>query len=1113
MCNGTEVLPIECQGSKLTTNVPVTGLAGDTIRQSVVTTKVDEILEAFRETSTARWQKAHHLLPSQWTDIADFVTRVARPIKWDFPEWSLERFVRIIRGKKSKAAVGPDGVTRQDLLKVPGSVQTACLQVLQQAEATAQWPRQLATGIVSLLEKHPQASSVSDYRPIVIYPILYRVWSTFRARQLLRNFTRVAPSGLRGGMPNQEARTIWYEMGLELETSHSHNTPLIGLVADLEKAFNHVPREPVWQILASLNVPEWLIKAWCGFVSFQVRRFRVRSTTGPMIASNCGYPEGCALSVAAMCFIDLALDWWMQAMCPQVRVYTFVDDWQFLRRAICNHHAVEEHLEKFVSNLDMIMDAKKTYVWATNSSDRKHLQQGTYALLPYAKTLGIQANYTQRLGNKTLVSRVDGMKQTWKQLRACLSPYRLKLKALLQLGWPKALHGVSSSTLAANHFGTLRTGAVRGLRTDRIGTSPMLHLSVWGFTFDPEGWSIYQTIKDARDLGSCLHFRSFVLQYLSGDRIPRNGPTSILISRLEKLGWTCQPDGLVRDEIGEFDLFQCPIDAIRQRVAWAWPTVMATEISHRACFAGMHQIDLAETRRMLLQYGEMDRVYLQCGLDGTMYTNRGKQHWQGDQANSCPFCSLQDGFEHRLWHCKHFDKCRVGIDTDTLEAIQQLPSCSRNHGWAIRPPSCVALAKALLELPTTPIISNRVVPPQQGPLHLFTDGTCHLPTEPALRVAAWSITQAGNSRNPFEFAVLASGLVSGLLQTAFRAELIAVREALTIASVVTGEVCIWSDCLGVITGVRRLQAMQWILKPSHSHYDLWSSIVDLLQAVGGRVNVVQVFSHISPAVGRTDIEQWAYWHNSLVDHAATKANEARGSSFWHLWQQSFDDLHQARRLQGIVATLLVKTGKFADQGTKTPEVSARAPKFAEEIPNQVQHRTPQIPQPTAEKFGFEAVAWVHQWWLSSGNVSLRKTGNLQWVSFLQLFIDYQLSTGCPGPVLVGGKWKFQRSLAASSFTYNQLCRWFQMLVKHYWKNNAITVGVRSTRPASASIGCWLVCAHLLWDQARLQRVEEVISQQQDGLLQLGTHIQDMQVVPADPLFQVDEPSRGLRSGM
>ena len=183
--------------------------------------------------------------------------------------------------------------------------------------------------------------------------------------------------------------------------------------------------------------------------------------------------------------------------------------------------------------------------------------------------------------------------------------------------------------------------------------------------------------------------------------------------------------------------------------------------------------------------------------------------------------------------------------------------------------------------------------------------------------------------------------------------------------------------------------------------------------------------------------------------------------------------------------------------------------FRKIVPNQVHSKSVVIPQSTAVKFGFEATAWVHQWWLSSGDVSMRQQGNLQWVSF----IDYQLSTGCPGPILVNGQWKFQRRFAEDEFSYIKLCKWFQMLVKHYWKGNSISLEVKSTRPASASIGCWLVCARVLWDQTRLQKVEEIISQQQGGLLQLGKHIEDMHLLTADPNLKVGEPSLGLRATM
>ncbi len=150
--------------------------------------------------------------------------------------------------------------------------------------------------------------------------------------------------------------------------------------------------------------------------------------------------------------------------------------------------------------------------------------------------------------------------------------------------------------------------------------------------------------------------------------------------------------------------------------------------------------------------------------------------------------------------------------------------------------------------------------------------------------------------------------------------------------------------------------------------------------------------------------------------------------------------------------------------------------------------------------------------MASGDVAFRQQGQLQWISFFQLFIDYQLATGRPGPILVNGNWKFQPSLAGE-FSYIHLCKWFQMLVKHYWKENSVEISVRSTRPVSSTIGCWLVCAHILWDQSRLRRVEEVISQQQGGFLRLGKHIEDMRLIEADPEFAVCEPSRGLRHGM
>lgn len=70
-------------------------------------------------------------------------------------------------------------------------------------------------------------------------------------------------------------------------------------------------------------------------------------------------------------------------------------------------------------------------------------------------------------------------------------------------------------------------------------------------------------------------------------------------------------------------------------------------------------------------------------------------------------------------------------------------------------------------------------------------------------------------------------------------------------------------------------------------------------------------------------------------------------------------MHQARRLHGIVATLLVKTGKLADQGSKSPEESAVASKFAVETPNQVQQRIRCITPPGGGGNTFKGCAHQH----------------------------------------------------------------------------------------------------------------------------------------------------------
>ena len=120
------------------------------------------------------------------------------------------------------------------------------------------------------------------------------------------------PNSVQGGVPTRQAKSIWFELAAMLELSYLNGDGLHGLLMDIQKCFNNIPRFPLWFALSMMDFPPAILRAWVSFVSGQVRRFRVRQSVGEPIASTCGLPEGCALSVFGMTIIDWMLDWWLQ---------------------------------------------------------------------------------------------------------------------------------------------------------------------------------------------------------------------------------------------------------------------------------------------------------------------------------------------------------------------------------------------------------------------------------------------------------------------------------------------------------------------------------------------------------------------------------------------------------------------------------------------------------------------------------------------------------------------------------------------------------------------------------------------------------------------------------
>ena len=110
-------------------------------------------------------------------------------------------------------------------------------------------------GEVVCLAKVDQPKSVMDYRPITILGLLYRLWGSYHARRAIRALDPILPDTLYGSRTARFAGQVWSQLLWAVEDATVQGIALSGLVADLQKAFNHLPRLVIFEAAALLGVP------------------------------------------------------------------------------------------------------------------------------------------------------------------------------------------------------------------------------------------------------------------------------------------------------------------------------------------------------------------------------------------------------------------------------------------------------------------------------------------------------------------------------------------------------------------------------------------------------------------------------------------------------------------------------------------------------------------------------------------------------------------------------------------------------------------------------------------------------------------------------------------
>jgi len=659
-CSFAEDCPIACAGVPLevihhsadaiwVSDVSAVEVGAEISQQKFIGTHAEletEFVAAWKQ----RWMRHGDVPASRWNQIVSFAHQRLPRLQLQWPALTVPDLKQVLRHKKKSTSPGFDGVTLLDLQRMPDTVLQAFCDMFAQSECTGSWPSQLVDGRVISLAKVACPGSPADFRPITVFSLLYRVWSSYHSKQALAALEHALPDTLYGGRPGRYAAQVWTKLLWSIEHSFQHDIDLTGVVADLQKAFNMIPRLVIFEIAGHLGLPGPMLVAWAGALATMQRRFLLRGSLTHGVPSVTGFPEGCGLSCVAMVILDFAFHEWQQGFFPMCTTLSFVDDWQ----VVCTHSSLltgaKQCLDRFVEAVDLQLDSRKTYAWSITAEGRQRLRGEGFRVVLAAKNLGAHVQLAKKHTNASLTDRMNSMPALWHRLRLSTSSYRAKVRAILVAAWPRALHAVAATTVSDAAMHTLRSGAMRGLEMDNAGSNAWLQLGMIEHPLlDPCFWSIVQTIRGARDCGDPGHIEQTLFAVAHGELdLPDTCITVTLLTRLQTLGWNVAHGGKLCDEFGRFSLFETSLAEIVLRAQWAWQRVVAEQVSHREGFKHLQYADAADTRAFLKTLPPEDQVLFHKCLNGCHITQDGKSYCQEEGSKLCPHCSCTDSRFHKF---------------------------------------------------------------------------------------------------------------------------------------------------------------------------------------------------------------------------------------------------------------------------------------------------------------------------------------------------------------------------------------------------------------------------------------------------------------------------------
>ena len=890
---------------------------GQDVVQTIPLTAPADIFAELEKLWLPRWQGHDDLTDGDWRRILAFNHHYLPRLELSAPSLGSEDVKRILGSSHGLRTKGPDGWARIDLLSMPDCYLTDVARLFDEVEKGKDWPLQLIHGHVTSLEKVQQARYANEFRPIVLYSLMYRIWGSLRSRHLLQQLERFADFPAYGFLHGRHCQQLTYQVLCMIERSLAADELACGVVAAIEKCFNHLPRAPLLALAAKLGIPPGVICGWKNFLCHMRRSFRVHAQYSDAHFSSAGLPEGDSMSCLGMCLASFSFHYYMRFFVADIRTLSFVDNVELL----CDHvgKLVTGHvaMETWMEMMRLRLDNKKTMWWATNPLARQILQAQGFKVVEAAGDLGISMCYGARHLNKQMQDRILSVMPFWNKLRSLKASAWHKLLAIRQALLPRALHGCSHIFIGQQWFKKLRTGIMRSMHCSRAGASPLIRLNmIFPIDVDPGFYDLLVSFRDFhRQLQRSQELRNWWAAYRNQADRRTHGPFGKLLILLAMLKHIDSSGQFIPWHGISISFWSMDFEHLRMWLEYAWRQLMARTVATRKDFAGLDGINFEAS---FVKRTELDRAQsalLACIQDGTFHLDSTKSKFDASCTGHCVHCGEEDTLSHRALDCDFFYPVRQQF-LDCTSLWSSLPVVTTHHGLVPENEYQIPFWRCLSQLDALQC-DWQSVPGDDGVQYVFTDGSCRFPETRALALSGWFIVNSNTGRP------IGSGILPSSFQSINRAELFAVIMTIRWARHFHCRVCILSDSQYVIRQCLEIKSTK-ALCPDLENFDLWTMFFDCWHPIQDCVTFEHVSAHQDPLLQPTEELAWkAQWNNCADTGAKTAALNGGGSEL-HQVHQLLCDTHQrqralAQRFQSFLLALALHRLSWGTTSTERPE--------------------------------------------------------------------------------------------------------------------------------------------------------------------------------------------------